>query len=47
MENMDREKAADLKAKIYGRIDAPIEIHAVDENGYKWYKRFINAYEEI
>ena len=47
MENMDGEKAAELKAKIYGRIDAPIEIHAVDENGYKWYKRFIDACEEI
>ncbi len=41
------EEAVKLKARIYKEVDAPLELHIVDEKGFEWYKRFIDAYESI
>lgn len=41
------EEAVRLKAKIYKEIDAPLELHIVNEREFKWYKRFLDVYENI
>ena len=33
--------------KVLKYIDAPVELHIVDDNGFRWYKRFSDNIEEI
>ena len=45
------ENNKNLKDEIYIKIlkciDAPVELHIVDNNGFKWYEKFSNNIEEI
>ena len=41
-----RDEEYNVKAEVYSRVDAPIELHVASRTEYeKWYKRFIG--EEI
>ncbi|WP_291764629.1 nucleotidyltransferase domain-containing protein [Caldivirga sp. UBA161] len=46
--NVSKEAADALKARIYGEIDAPVEIHVVTQEQYeRWYRRFIDNAVEV
>jgi hypothetical protein len=48
VDGVTQEEAYAVKAKIYGSIDAPIELHVASSEEYKhWYMRFIDKLEEI
>ncbi len=36
-----------IYVSIFKNIDAPVEIHFIDNNGYSWYKRFSDNITEI
>ena len=44
---LDRETAQRVKAELYRRIDAPIELHIATPRELDWYMRFIDTYIEI
>jgi len=47
-DNINREDAYKLKAKIYKLIDAPIELHIASTKEFEgWYKRFIKRMKRI
>ncbi|AGO61871.1 nucleotidyltransferase domain-containing protein [Ferroplasma acidarmanus] len=37
----------EINIKVLKYIDAPVELHIVDNNGLNWYKRFLDNIEEI
>ena len=37
----------EINIKVLKYIDAPVELHIVDNNGLDWYKRFSDNIEEI
>lgn len=41
------DEAVNLKVKVYREINAPLELHTVNEKDFEWYKRFIDVYENI
>ena len=48
--DLNREKAAELKAEIIKRIgySVPVELHiATGEEFEKWYRKFIQKFEEV
>ena len=48
VDNISREDAYKLKAKIYKLIDAPIELHIASTKEFEgWYKRFIKRLKRI
>ncbi|MGC8570330.1 MAG: nucleotidyltransferase domain-containing protein [Caldivirga sp.] len=46
--NSRKEVIDALKARIYSKIDAPIQVHIVTQEQYeRWYRRFINNAVEV
>lgn len=42
------EKDYDLKSEIFRKVDAPLELHFVNEAEFKnWYLKFIKKFEEV
>jgi len=48
VDGVDREEAFKMKAKIYKKINAPLEIHIASSAEFEnWYSRFIDKLEEV
>ncbi len=48
IDEISREEALKLKAKVYQKIDAPLEIHVVSSSEYeRWYKKFVGKIEKV
>jgi len=48
VDGVSKEEGDRVKALIYERIDAPIELHIASRDEFEgWYKRFIEVLEEV